>query len=142
MDIDGADSGNRVTGVEAEVGEDLFDLGGVDEDMREVVARGEADGDIFAEQAWEDTEHFVDELIELDVAGFDGLAAGEGEELSGEFGGAGGGFLDGGQVVEEIFVCVPKGEFGMSKDNAEHIIEVVSDASGQASDGIETESLL
>jgi len=129
--------GESISGVESEVDEDLFDLGGIDSDQAEVFGEVEFQADFFADEASEEVFDSPDGLIEIEDDGFDSLSASEGEELSGEGGGAVSGILDG----FETFLGggrhpgLGQEHVGVARDDGEEVVEVVGDSSGEESDG-------
>ena len=138
-DGDGAAVGHGVARIDAEVGEDLVDLGRIHLD-------GDGDGggepfevDVFADEAAEHVDGTGDGVVEVEDAGHDGLLASEGEELAGQFGGAFGGLLDFAHAIGGIHAGFAGacGEFDVAEDDLEHVVEVVGDAAGEAADGID-----
>ena len=80
-----------------------------------------------------------DQVVEVQHARLDDVAAGEGEQLASEPGGPLGGDLDLHQIgadglpldLRGVFACFLTGERGVGGDDAEEVVEVVGHASGQ-----------
>ncbi len=129
--------GHGVAAIDGEVEDNLFEHDGVDLDVGEVGGEGEVDGDTFADGALHHIGHVFDELVGVEHDWLEELFSAEGEELSGEVGGAfgsegdlleGGGFLGVGGVEGAEDFCV-------ALDDGEEVIEVVGDAAGELADG-------
>ena len=92
-----------------------------------------------ADDFFQEADGFGDVLIEIDVAGLQNLAAGEGEELASERGSANGlmaNFIE--VAMEASFgVGLVHAEFGPAENGADHVVEIVGDAAGQLADGFE-----
>jgi hypothetical protein len=78
--------GHGVARVDAQVHDDLFDLGGIGADDGEIGSEIGFDFNTAADDFFQEADGFGDVLIEIDVAGLQNLAAGEGEEPASERG--------------------------------------------------------
>src|SRR5262249_13070248 len=65
LDLKPAALGHGVAGVHSEVHENLFDLNRIDTDAAEVVTGGEAEFDIFADQAVQGLDDVADDRVEF-----------------------------------------------------------------------------
>ena len=130
--------GHGVACVEAEVHENLLDLGGVGLD-RLKMGGGEFHFDVFVDDLVEETGEAVEGSIQIDGAGLKGLAASEGEKFARKRSGAVGLLADMGKALSDdrlgtaLFVA----EFGPAEDCADDVIEIVSDATGELTDALE-----
>ena len=124
-----------------EVHDDLLDLGGIgaDDERENCGVRLVLISILLPMTFSKRLMSFGDVLIEIDVAGLQNLAAGEGEELAGERGGANGlmaNFIE--VAMEASFgVGLVHAEFGPAENGADHVVKIVSDAAGQLADGFE-----
>lgn len=123
--------------VDEEVGDDLVELGAVGEDGGRSWGGIEFELDILSDEASVDSEGAFNLFVHVDRDWADDLFTAEHEELLGEGLGAVGGLEDFVDLVflaiEEIGVFVE--EFSVAVDYSEEVIEVVGDATGEASDG-------
>ena len=129
--------GHGVFGVDHEIHDDLLELAGIGAGAAD--GGGEAGGefDIFADERAEETLHVGDDGVDVDDLEFEKLFAAEGEELASERGGAIGGLLNGfGFGMQRVAGSeLVEQNFGVAADDHEQIVEVVSDAAGEAADG-------
>src|SRR5262249_17468787 len=127
--FDGEDSAFRhgVAGVDHQVHEDLLDLAGVGADGAKVGGQHQAEIDVFADEAPEHAAQAGDELVEIEHAGLQDLAAAEGEELRGQGGGPFAGLhnLFDGMAVRVLRAEIVEDELAVAGDDGEEIIEVV-----------------
>ena len=94
LDGDLAHAGDGVPGVDAKVGQNLVDLGGVHLDRPQARARHPDEIDVLADQPPQHLEHARHGVVQVQDLGRDGLLAGKGQQLPGEVGGTLGGLLD------------------------------------------------
>ena len=115
----------------------MLELSGVGASAADGGSEAGGEFDILADERAQEALHVGDDGVDVDDLEFEKLFAAEGEELAGERGGAIGGLLNGfglgvqrvagGELVEE--------NLGVAADDHEQIVEVVSDAAGEAADG-------
>ena len=133
-----ASARHGVARVDDEVHEDLLDLARVGSDLAQVRVHDDGEFDVFADGAVEEALDFAERGGEVDYLGGDHLAAAEGEQLVGEFGGALAGGLNVGDLLAQGVGGGHEGqqEIAVAEDDGEGVIEVVGDAAGQAADGL------
>ncbi len=126
-----------VPGVDAEIGQNLVDLSGIDSDRPDRVARQPFQGDILSDEALEQTYHAGDGSIEVENFGRYGLFAGKHKKLAGQVGGSFAGFSDLLQIRVKGpgWVHLFQSHVGMSDDHAEHVVEIMGHAAGQPAHG-------
>src|ERR1700722_19611463 len=129
--------GHGIASVNAQVHDDLFDLGWVGTNHRQVRGQIRFDFNIAAEDFFQEAESFGDVLIEIYVARLENLAAGEGQQLTGQGGRANGLMPNFIEVAVEASVGVGfvHAEFGPAEDGTNHVVKVVSDPASQLADG-------
>jgi hypothetical protein len=90
-----------------------------------------------ADERAQQTLHVGDDGVDVDDFEFEKLFAAEGQKLAGERGGAIGGLLNGfGFGVQRMaWRELVEQNLGVAADDHEQIVEVVSDAAGEAADG-------
>ena len=81
-----ADTGNGVPRVDAEVGENLIDLAGVDLHRPDALSRKPFESDILPDQPFQHPGHARQRLVEVDHLGHYRLFPCKGEELPGQVG--------------------------------------------------------
>ena len=127
---------SRVAGVHGEVHDDLLELRRIGGDAAGVGREKRAELEVLADEAADEGLEVGDDLAGTDRAGIGGLLACEGQELAGEAGSAIRGFLDvgerlaGGMSRLELAQC----KLEVVEHRHEHVVEVVGDASREASD--------
>ena len=136
FDGDLADSGDGVPGVDAQIGQDLVDLGGVHLDRPQVRARQPGEIDVLADQPPQHLEHALHGLVQVEHLGGDGLLAGKGQQLPGQVGGALGGLPDFLEVGMKRLgrVHLVQGQFRIAEDHAQHVVEIMGHAARQPAD--------
>ena len=87
LDRQRAAAGHRVAGVGGEVEDHALDLRAVGLDRRELGREPDADADVVADDALQHRLHAGDDLVEVDDARVQDLAAAEGEQLVRQRGG-------------------------------------------------------
>ena len=129
-------AGDGVAGVDAEIGQDLVELGGVHLDRGQVGAWLPVKLDALADQAPEHLEHALDRGVDVEHLGHDRLLAGKRQQLAGQVGRTLGGLADLLQVdCDRVAILeLVKGQFGVADDHAQHVVEVVGHAAGQPAD--------
>jgi hypothetical protein len=130
--------GHGIAGVEAEVHENLLDLGGVGFDGLKI-GGDEFHFDVLVDDLVEETGEAVEGGIEIDGAGLKGLTASEGKEFASERSGAIGLLANTGKALgdDRMRAALFIAEFGPAKDCPDDVIEVVSDAAGELTDALE-----
>ena len=133
LDGDLADAGDGVAGVDAQVGQDLVDLGGVHLDRPQVRSGQPGQIDVLADEPPQHLEHARHGLVQVEHLRGDGLLAGKGQQLPGEVGGALGGLADFLEIVMERLgrVHLVQGQLRMAEDHAQHVVEIMGHAAGQ-----------
>ena len=71
--------------IDAQIGQDLIDLGGIDFDGPKVILRLPGKVEIFADQPPEHFQHSFDDRVKIEHFGCDGLLAGECQQLLRDF---------------------------------------------------------
>ena len=129
--------GHRIAGIDAEIHEDLFHLHGIGAHEGEFGSEIRLDGDVAADHLFEKADGFDHGLIHVDIAWFEDLAAGEDEQLSRKRGGAVGLVAHLVEIAAEAWSVVGLFEthFGPAENRADHVVEIVSDASCELPDG-------
>src|ERR1700722_673004 len=129
--------GHSIAGVDAQVHDDLFDLGRIGPNHGQIWGQIRFDFNIAAEDFFQEAESFGDVLIEIYVARLENLAAGEGEQLTGQGGRPNGLMPNFIEVAVEASVGVGfvHAEFGPTEDGPNHVVKVVSDPTSQLADG-------
>ncbi len=124
--------GHGVAGVEAQVHDDLVDLGAVGQHVRQLERGHEVDFDAFGQQPPQQLNECVDAGVEVERFELERLFAGQGEQLPGDAGGAVGGF---GRVVEVRLLGrrqrARRQQVQVRGDDGEQVVEVVRHATGQ-----------
>ena len=133
FDEDLADAGDRIPRIDAQVGQDLVDLGGIHLDRPQVRPRLPVELDILADEPPQHIEQPRHGFAKVQHLGHDGLLAGKGQQLPGEVGGALGGFADLHQVVMERpgRIHLRERQLRMPDDHPQHVVEVVGHAASQ-----------
>jgi len=132
---DPAGTRDGITGIDAQIGQNLVDLGGVHSD-RPKHLRGEPDQfDPLADQSPQHLEHGFNAFVQVEHSGGDGLLAGEGKQLIDYVGGSLGGLLYLLKMLSQRrrgrFPFL--GQFRMTEDNSQHVVEIMGHAAGQPS---------
>jgi len=83
LDCDSAGVINGIPGVDAEVGQDLVDLGRVQLDRPKFCARPPGETDILADKPLQHPEHSGHGIVQFQYFGDDCLLSGKGQQLSG-----------------------------------------------------------
>ena len=139
LDSQVAAARHGVTRVDGEVDQDLPDLAGIGQHAAQVGGQVVGQLDVLTEGAAQQVQYLGDQVVEVQHARLDNVAAGEGEQLASEPGGPLGGDLDLHQIgadglpldLRGVFACFLTGERGVGGDDAEEVVEVVGHASGQ-----------
>ena len=130
---------HRVASIEGEVEDNLGELMRIDFDVRRFAAvlQMALHGNVFAKEAKERAFHVPDDLVQIEDAILERLAAAEGEELAGEGAGALGGALNFGDLVCDgaFHGSGAEEEIAVAENGGEEIIEVVRDAAGELAEG-------
>jgi hypothetical protein len=125
-----------VPGVDAQIGQHLFDLGGVHPDRTQVLARQPGQVDVFADELAQHLEHPLHGLVQIEHLGRHGLLAGKSQELPGEIAGPSGllfGYLS--ASMDRISRADRHhAQFRIAEDRPQHIVEVVGHPAGQPAD--------
>ena len=127
-----------VAGIDAEIKEDLFDLGAVAEDGGGGFGRFGSDADARVDAVAEEALDVGNDLAHVRGFFLHRAAAGVAEELFDEFGGPGGGLAGTFQAGFDFGFVAVGGEFGegdVAVDGGEEIVEVVGDAAGDQAQG-------
>src|SRR4029453_9916903 len=95
--------------------------------------------DVLTQDAVQQPGHVRDDVVEIDVAHFNGLAAAEREQLPGERAGPLRVLLEIRHCFSHFFrnATVQRYLLSAAQDHCEDVVEVVGDAAGQASNGFE-----
>src|SRR5712671_6784740 len=128
--------GHGVFGIDHKIHDDLLDLTGIGARTADVGGEGGGEFDIFADERAEETLQVQDDNVDVDNLKFKMLFAAEGKELTGERGGAIGGLANRvGFGVERMFGSeLIEQDLGVPANDHEQIVEIVSDAAGEAAD--------
>src|SRR5690348_3056269 len=139
LELEFAAIGHGVTGIQAEIHDDLLDLRGINFDGRQVLRQQERQLDIAADDFAEQGDDIADDGVQIDVAGLENLASRKGEELAREGGGAVSLMLDFEKISLQLSIRrrVLSAQFDPAENGAKHVVEVVGDASGELADGLE-----
>ena len=131
--------GHCVARVDRQVHEHLLDLPGVDADTIEGPGWTELQFHILADEPSEHLGGVLDQLIEIDHLGPEGLLPAERKELPRQPGRAVAQLADLGQITVDLgaLLHLIEGERGVAFDAGEQVIEVVRHAAGQLADGLQ-----
>ena len=139
LDVGGLDRqraavGHRVARVGGEVEDHALHLRAVGLDRREPVAELDRDADVVADDALQHPLHAGDDLVEVDHARVQHLAAAEREKLAGERRRLPGGAGD----LLQLLVLAPAAQqdLGVAADHGQQVVEVMRDAAGEPADGL------
>jgi hypothetical protein len=135
---DSASFGEGVAGVDAEVEEDLFDLGAVAHDAGGCIGGLGADADSGVDAMAEEALDVGDDATHVSGFLFQSAAPRVAEELFDEFGGAGGGLACALEAGFDLRFVAVRGEFGegdVAVDSGEEVVEVMGDAAGDEAEG-------
>jgi len=132
LDGDLARIGDGVPGVDAQVGQDLVHLRGIDKDAFEIVPRQPGQIDVLADEPSQHLERTLHGLVEVQYLEVHGLLAGKRQKLARQIGRTLGGLLDLVQTGTHRLVRpdFQQGQLRMTNDDAKHIVEVMGDAAG------------
>ncbi len=133
LDGDLAGVGDGVPGVHAQVHQDLIDLGWIDLDRAQTLARDPGQVNVLADQPPNHGQQARHRVVEIKHLGVDGLPAGKAEQLPGEISGPTGCIVDVAQAGVERLLRgkFAQGQFGVTEDDRQHVVEVMGDAAGQ-----------
>jgi hypothetical protein len=125
--------------MEAEVEDDLLELGGIGVDPGATGVVAELEFDLVGDDAAQDLEAFFDDGGQREGLAVDGRALGKGAQFVEKFAGAVAGFKDllEGFVGGVAFVDVHGGELGAAEDAGDDVVEFVGDAAGELVEGVE-----
>jgi hypothetical protein len=139
LDEQGAAVGHGVAGVDAEVHQNLFDLGGIGANQGESGSEDGLDFDIAADYFFEEIESLGDALVQVYIARLENLAARKGQQLTGKCSGSFRLLMDLLKMAAEAsaFFGLFHADVGPAHDGADHVVEVVSDSAGELADGFE-----
>ena len=134
LDGDRADVGDGVAGVDAQIGQDLVDLGGVHLDRPQTAFGRQARSMSSPMSRCSILSMPATVSFKSQHLGSDGLLASEGQQLAGEVGGAVGRLADLDKVGMERLgrVHLVEGHLRVPEDHPQHVVEVVGHAAGQA----------
>ena len=138
LDGDPAGVADGVAGVDAQVDEDLVDLGRIDAHRRQPPGRQPGEVDVLADEPPDHLEHAGHGGVQVEHPRRRGLPAGKGKQLLGEVGGALHRLADGLQPAGERSGVAGRvqRQFRVAEDDAEHVVEIVRHPAGQAADGL------
>ena len=135
LDGEASAVGHGVARVDREVGDGVFELRGVDRHGPQPAREDGFQLDMVAERAAQQLGHFADEAVAVDRFGQQRLAAREGEEALGEFGGLVGAEHGAGErLVALVGIRAALRHVDIAGDDREHVVEVVRDAARELSD--------
>src|SRR5712691_224016 len=129
--------GHGVFGIDHQIHDDLLKLSGIGASAADGGGELSGEFDIFSDEWAEEALHVGDDGVDVDDLELEMLFAAEGEELAGESGRAIGGLANGfGFGVQRMFRSeLVEENLGISADDHEEVVEIVSDAAGEAADG-------
>ena len=138
LDGEGATGGHGIARIGGQVEDYLLDPGGVCPDGVQVGGEGGLEMDILSNDAMQQAVHAGQYLVEVEDAYLHGLAAGEGQEVPGEMGGALARAENPLDVLAEGLVGLAEGEddLGGAVDDLQEVVKVVGHAAGQAPYGL------
>ena len=143
VDLDGrrreskpAAIGHGVTGIKRKIHNDLIDATRIGENERKLRRQACVDCDVFADHTAKHADRLLDDFIQLQGPALDHLFAAVGQELVGERGCAHGRLLNLAKIRGEFLFEFPGLHHRrVSEDDGKHVVEVVSNAGGEAADG-------
>ncbi len=128
-----------VAGVDAEVQQRLLQFAGVGIDVSHVLAQGQLQGDVLADEGLHELGQIADDRVGIGVFGLDGRAAAEAEQLPGEGRGPVGRLEDLRQVAVRLLIGRKFAEdaAGVAADHLQEVVEFMGDSPGQLSHALE-----
>ena len=129
--------GHGIARIDCQVEDGRFKLRGIDQRLGIAVHDGDLELDHLADGARQQRREIADQFVELHFAGFEHLAAGEGQHLAGEVGAlarGADGFRKalGAAVIRQLAFE----QFEIADDDGEQVVEVMREAAGQLTDGL------
>ena len=125
--------------VQAEVDDDLLDLGGIRADLGAAGVIAELEFDLVGDDAAQNLEAFIDDGLQRDGLAIDGRALGKGAYFMEKFTGPVAGFKN---LLKRFmggvaFVDVHGNQFGAAENAGDDVIEFMGDAAGKLVEGVE-----
>ena len=136
LDGDLSHSGNGITGIDAEVDQNLVDLGGVHVDRQRLVFRNPGEIDPLADQSVHHLKHPRQGFIQINFFGCNDLFAGKSQQLSRQFGGALGRLENFMQIQTHrmVWLYLLQSHLRLPEDHRQHVVEVMGHTTGELAD--------
>ncbi len=133
-----------IPGIHTQIGQNLIDLGRVHFHGPYFSGRVPDQLNVFTDQPAQHTEHVFHGIVQIERSGIDDLFSGKGQQLFCQIRRPPGRGLNRVQVRVElvIFLHLFKGEFRMSQDYPQHVVEIMGHPAGQAAHGLHFKCLV
>ena len=135
VDDEMAALGHGVARVDRQVQQGVLDLTRIGHHHRDARSQPRLDADLLAQAAAQQVDHAVDQGVQVDRLGVQGLPPPEGEQAAGELGAERRRLLG---LLQNLAVVgvghTPLQQFQIAGDHRQQVVEVVRDAAGQLAD--------